>query len=109
MSLSAAKQPPKSNVRWLIAACAASLFALRAEPSWAAPYAAAMPWDQTLDAIQDMLVGPVAHAAIALNFALSVILYAVGSHQRAARLLAGGLAAYAALIAIHLVTYIAPF
>ncbi len=105
----AVKQAPKSNVRWLIAACAAALFALRAEPSWAAQYAGAMPWDQTLGAIQGILVGPVAHAAIALNFALSAILYAIGSYPRAGRLLAGGVAAWAALIAVHLLTYLAPF
>jgi type IV secretory pathway VirB2 component (pilin) len=105
----AANQAPKSNIRWLSAACAAAIIALRAEPSWAAPYAGALPWDQTLGAIQDLLVGPVAHAVIMLNFALSAILYAVGSYPRAARLLAGGVAAWAALIAVHLLTYLAPF
>jgi type IV secretory pathway VirB2 component (pilin) len=85
------------------------LLALRAEPSWAAQYAGALPWDQTLGVIQDILVGPVAHATIALNFALSAILYAVGSYPRAGRLLAGGLVALAALIAVHLLTYLAPF
>jgi len=103
------KQLPKSNVRWLMAACAAGLFALRAEPSWAAQYADALPWDQTLGAIQDILVGPVAHAAIALNFALSAILYAIGSHQRAGRLLAGGLVAFAALMAVQFMTFLFPF
>jgi len=109
MAPTAEKQAPKSNVRWLIAACAAALFTLRAEPSWAAPYAGVLPWDQTLGTIQDTLVGPVAHAAIALNFTLSAILYAIGSHQRAGRLLAGGLAVCAALIAVHLLTYLSPF
>src|SRR5487761_1324786 len=101
-------QAPKSNVRWLTAACAAVLFPLRAEPAWAARYAGTPPWDQTLGAIQGILVGPVAHAAIALNFALSAILYAIGSYPRAGRLLAGGVAAWAALIAVHLLTYLAP-
>ena len=100
---------PKSNVRWLLAACTAAFFALRAEPLWAAQNAHALPWDQTLGAIQDILVGPVSHAAIVLNFALSAIQYAIGSHERAARLLAGGMAAWAALIAVHLLTYPAPF
>src|SRR5271156_3479610 len=109
MTPTAVKQAPKKNVRWLIAACAAALFALRAEPSWAAQYAGALPWDQTLGAIQEILVGPVAHAAIALNFTLSAILYAIGSHERAGRLLAGGLAACAALIAVDLLTYVLPF
>jgi type IV secretory pathway VirB2 component (pilin) len=102
----AVKQAPRSNVRWLIAACAAALFTLRAEPSWAVQYAGALPWDQTLGALQDILVGPVAHAVITLNFAFSTMLYAVGSHQRAGRLLAGGLAACAALIAVHLLTFL---
>jgi type IV secretory pathway VirB2 component (pilin) len=105
----AVKQAPKSNVRWLIAACDAALFALRAEPSCAAQYAGALPWDHTLGALQDILVGPVAHAVITLNFACSAILYAVGSDQRAGRLLAGGLAACAALIAVDLLTYLFPF
>jgi len=102
-------QAPRSNVRWLVAACAAALFALRAEPAWAAPYAGALPWDRTLGAIQDILVGPVAHAVIALNLAFSAILYAVGSKRQAGRLLAGGLATCAALIAVDLLTYLLPF
>jgi type IV secretory pathway VirB2 component (pilin) len=105
----AVKQAPKSNVRWLIAGCAAAIFALRAEPSPAAQYAGALPWDQTLGAIQDILVGPVAHAVITLNFAFSAILYAIGSHQRAGRLLARGLATCAALIAVHLLIFLSPF
>jgi len=109
MTPTAVTQVPKSNVSWLVAGCAAALFALRAQPSWAAQYAGALPWDQTLGAIQDILVGPVAHAAIALNFAFSAFLYAVGSHQRAGRLLAGGLAACAALIAVRLLTFLSPF
>src|SRR5271163_4617411 len=98
----AVKQAPKSNVRWLIAACTGALFALQVEPSWAAQYAGALPWDQTLGAIQEILVGPVAHAVITLNFTFSAILYAIGSRQQAGRLLAGGLAACAALIAVDL-------
>ncbi len=109
MTSTAVKQAPKPNVRWLIAACAGALFALRAGPSSAAPYAGALPWDQTLSALQDILVGPVAHAVITLNFAFSAILYAIGSHRQAGRLLAGGLAAYAALIAVRLLTFLSPF
>jgi type IV secretory pathway VirB2 component (pilin) len=110
MTSNAEKQAPKSNLRWFIAGCAAAaLVALRAKPSWTAQYAAALPWDQTLGAIQNILVGPVAHAVIVLNFTFSAILYAIGSHQRAGRLLAGGLAACAALIAVHLLTFLSPF
>ncbi len=77
-------------------------------PSCTEQYAGALPRDHTLYAIQDMLVSPVAHAAIALNFALSAILYAIGNHQRAGRLLTR-LAACAALIAVHLLAYLSLF
>jgi type IV secretory pathway VirB2 component (pilin) len=109
MTPAAVKQVPKSKTRWLIAACAAALFALRAEPAWAAQYAGALPWDQTLGAIQDILAGPVAHAVITLNFVFSTLLFAVGSHRRAGRLLAGGLAAGAALVAFRLMAFLFPF
>jgi type IV secretory pathway VirB2 component (pilin) len=105
----ALKQAPKSHFRWLVAAGAAALFALRAQPSLAAQYAGAMPWDQTLGALQDILVGPVAHAVITLNFTSAAILYAVGSEQQGGRLLAGGLAVCAALIAVHFLTYLSLF
>ena len=105
----ALKQAPKSNVRWLIAACAAALFTLRAEPSWAVQYAGALPWDQTLGALQDILIGPLGHTVIALNFTSSAILYAVGRERQAGRLLAGALAACAALIVVHLLTFLSPF
>jgi type IV secretory pathway VirB2 component (pilin) len=109
MTPTAVKQAPKSNVRWLIAACAAAVFALRAEPSWASQHAAALPWDQTLGAIQDILVGPVAHAVIALNFVVSAILHAIGCDRQAGRLLAGGLAASAALVAVNLLSFLSSF
>ena len=109
MIRTAIKQASKSNVRWLIAASAAALFALRAEPSWAAQYAGALPWDRTLGALQDILVGPVVHTVVALNFTLSAILYAVGSERQAGRLLAGALTACGALIVVHLLTYLSPF
>ena len=69
----------------------------------------ALPWDQTLGALQDILVGPVAHTVVALNFTLSAILYAVGSERQAGCLLAGGLAGCAALIVVHLLTFLSPF
>ena len=109
MFRTAIKQASKSDVRWLIAACAAALFALQAQPSWAAQYADALPSDQTLSTMQDVLVGPVAHAVITLNFVFAAILYAVGSERQAGRLLAGGLATCAALIVVHLLTLLAPF
>jgi type IV secretory pathway VirB2 component (pilin) len=75
-------------------------------PCFAATSAGALPWDQTLTALQDFIAGPVAHAAIVLNFACSAILYALGNRQFAGRLLAGGFASSAALIAVRFLTYL---
>lgn len=72
----------------LIGSMITILFA-QGSPCFAAS-AGALPWDQTLTALQDIIAGPVAHAAIVLNFACSAILYALGSRQFAGRLLAGG-------------------
>ena len=76
---------------------------------FAATSAGALPWDQTLTALQDILLGPLAHAAIVLNFACSAILYALGNRQFAGRLLAGAFASSAALIAVRFLTYLFPF
>jgi len=82
---------------------------LQGSPCFAATSAGALPWDQTLTALQDIIAGPVAHAAIVLNFACSAILYALGSRQFAGRLLAGGFASCAALIAVRFLSYVFPF
>lgn len=82
---------------------------LQGSPCFAATSAGALPWDQTLTALQDIIAGPVVHAAIVLNFACSAILYALGSRQFAGRLLAGGFASCAALIAVRLLAYVFPF
>jgi type IV secretory pathway VirB2 component (pilin) len=81
---------------------------LEGRPCFAAT-SAGLPWDQTLTALQDILLGPLAHAAIVLNFACSAILYALGSRQFAGRLLAGGFASCAALIAVRFLSYLFPF
>ena len=91
----------------IVAIGGTSVFAFVPGSCWAA--GGPLPWDQTLSALQDILVGPVVHAAIVLNFACSAILYALGSRQFAGRLLAGGFASCAALIAIRFLTYLFPF
>jgi type IV secretory pathway VirB2 component (pilin) len=86
-----------------------SMFTLQGTPCFAAAGTGALPWDQTLTALQDIIAGPMAHAAIVLNFACSAILYALGNRQFAGRLLAGGFASSAALIAVRFLTYLFPF
>lgn len=93
---------------FLIVNMAATLLVL-CRPCFAGDSAGALPWDQTLAASQNILLGSVAHAAIVLNFACSAILHAFGSRQFAGRLLAGGFACCAALIVVRFLTYLVPF
>jgi len=92
----------------LIVSMITALF-VAGSPCFAATSAGALPWDQTLSALQDILLGPLAHAGIVLNFACSAILYALGNRQFAGRLLAGGFAGSAALIAVRFLTYLFSF
>src|SRR5260370_3945480 len=90
---------------WLIT-CFAGTLGVRASPSWAA--AAALPWDQTLIALQNMLVGTVAPAAIGFAFTGAVVLYALGGHhEQAGRLFGSGLGGCIALAIVHLLNYVA--
>ena len=67
---------PKLLHKWLIICGAFCLAALRPSACWAAT--GALPWDQTLVTLQDILVGTVAHAAIALAFIGAGLLHAAG-------------------------------
>jgi hypothetical protein len=76
-------------------------------PCWAAT--AALPWDQTLLALQDMLISIVAPAAIALALSGAVILYALGGHDKhAGRLVGSGIGGCIALGLVHLLNYVLP-
>jgi hypothetical protein len=70
---------------------------------------AALPWDQTLIALQDALIGVVAPAAIGLAFGGAVILYALGGHDKdAGRLVGSGIGGCIALAIIYLLNYVLP-
>jgi type IV secretory pathway VirB2 component (pilin) len=76
-------------------------------PCWAA--AGELPWDQTLLALQNILVGPLAQAAIALAFVGAGILYALGGHDKqAGRLAASGIGGCLALSVIRLLNFVFP-
>lgn len=80
---------------------------VRFAPCWAAT--AALPWDQTLIACQDMLISIVTPAAIALAFSGAVILYALGGHDKqAGRLIGSGIGGCIALVVVHLLNYALP-
>ena len=70
---------------------------------------AALPWDQTLIVLQDMLINIVAPAAIALAFSGAVILYALGGHDKEAGRLAGsGIGGCIALAMVYRLNYVLP-
>lgn len=97
----------KPTYKLLIPCSAAALLVLRPAPCWAA--ATELPWDQTLLALQNMLVGTVAPAAIGFAFAGSVVLYALGGHDKQAGRLAGsGIGGCIALVVVHLLNYVLP-
>jgi type IV secretory pathway VirB2 component (pilin) len=87
---------------------AASAFLLRPSPCLAAQTAAELPWDQTLLALQNTLVGTVAPAVIGFAFAGAVVLYALGGHdEQAGRLFGSGIGGCIALAIVHLLNYVA--
>ncbi len=101
------KTAPKLLDKWLIICGAGSLAALRPSACWATT--GALPWDQTLVTVQDILVGPVAHAAIALAFIGAGLLYAVGGcDKQAGRFAASGIGGCLALSAIRLLNFVFP-
>ena len=68
-----------------------------------------LPWNQALVVLQAILIGPVAHAAIALAFIGAGFLYAVGGYDKqAGRLAASGIGSCLALGAIRLLNFVFP-
>jgi hypothetical protein len=70
---------------------------------------AALPWDRTLTATQDMLIGTVAPAAIGLAFSGAGILYTLGGYDiEAGRLFGSGVGGCVAPVIVHLLNYVLP-
>ncbi len=92
--------------RFLIAAMAAAAVTLQPASSWAAT-AAELPWDRPLEALQQTLIGPVAHALIAMSFVGAVFVYAIfGDSDIAWRLAKAGLGVSVALGVLRLMSYL---
>jgi type IV secretory pathway VirB2 component (pilin) len=92
----------------LAAVSLAALAALQPSQGWAA-VPGALPWDYTLNVIQDFVTGPAADFLIVADLISAGILFAVGGHAaRAGRLAALGIATYLALHALHLIDYVLP-
>jgi hypothetical protein len=76
-------------------------------PGWAAT--AALPWDRTLLALQDLLISYVVPAAIGLALSGAIGLYALGGRdERAGRLFGSALGGGIALTVVKLLNYVLP-
>jgi hypothetical protein len=68
---------------------------------------AALPWDQPLIVLQDILIGTVAPAAIGLAFSAAAILYTLGGcDKRSGRLIGSGIGGCVALVIVHMLNYV---
>lgn len=76
-------------------------------PCWAAT--PALPWDQTLIALQDALITYIAPAAIGLAFSGAIVLYVLGGrYQQAGRLFGSAFGGCIALAVVKLLNYVLP-
>jgi hypothetical protein len=67
-----------------------------------------LPWDQTLVALQDMLISYIAPTAIGLAFSGGIVLYALGGRdEQAGRLFGSALGGCIALAIVYLLNYVA--
>jgi type IV secretory pathway VirB2 component (pilin) len=70
---------------------------------------AGLPWDRTLTAMQDVLIGTIAPVAIGLALTGAAMLYALGGcDKQAGRLVGSGIGGYIALAIVNLLNYLLP-
>lgn len=102
------KRPFRRNAISLATIGATTALLVPSRPCFAAQSAGELPWDQTLIALQNMLVGTVAPAAIAFAFTGALVLYALGGYdEQAGRLFGSGIGGCIALAIVHLLHYVA--
>jgi len=102
------KRASKRIHRFLATAVAVTTAALQPASSWATP-GAAFPWDAPLEALQQTLVGPVAHSLIAMSFIGAIFAYAIaGDSEIARRFAKAGLGVSVALGVLRLMNYLVP-
>lgn len=101
------KLSPKLLRKRLIVCGTTAIAVIRPSACWA--IAGELPWDHALVALQNILIGPVAHALIAIVFIGAGLLYAVGGYDKqAGRLVASGVGGCLALGTIRLLNFLFP-
>lgn len=94
--------------RYFGAAASAAATMLNPSHGWAAE-PAVLPWDYTLDAIQNFVAGPLAHFVIAVSGICALLGFAlVGDNELVRRFAKAVIGTGAALLALRLLNYLAP-
>jgi len=95
----------KSRFLQLSIGMAIAVLALSPVSCWAST--AALPWDQTLLALQDALITYIAPAAIALALSGAIVLYVLGGRdEQAGRLFGSALGGSIALAIVYMLNYV---
>ena len=102
------KRAFQSTASSLVTAGVTTALLLPGSSCFAAP-TAALPWDYTLIALQDLLISTVAPAAIGLALSAAMVLYALGGRdEQAGRLVGSALGGCVALLVVYLLNYVFP-
>jgi type IV secretory pathway VirB2 component (pilin) len=95
--------------RRILAAVTLATAALAVPARCLAAEQAVLPWDYTLDAIQNFAAGPLAHCAIVVGGIGALLAFAVaGDNELVRRLLKAAIGTAVALAAVHLLNNLAP-
>ena len=95
------------QTRNLLAALIAAVLSVSRPSVGHAATQATLPWDETLDIVQNFLIGPVAHSVIAISVIAASLAYAVAGDSKLARHLAkAAVGSAVALVAVELMNYL---
>jgi type IV secretory pathway VirB2 component (pilin) len=101
-------QPPYTTRHFLTAIAGAAVTLFTPSHCWAAGQPV-LPWDYTLDVMQNFVAGPFAQSVIVLSGIAAVLTFALaGDNELVRRLAKAVIGTGVALIAVRLLNYLAP-
>lgn len=93
--------------RFLAALCPAAATIFAPSHCWAADQAN-LPWDYTLDVIENFVAGPLAHSVIVISGIVAMLAFALaGNSELVRRFAKAAIGTSIALIAVQLLNYLA--
>jgi len=101
-------QASNKSKRFLAALCSAAATLFAPSHCWAADQAN-LPWDYTLDVIQNFVAGPLAHSVIIISGIVAMLAFALaGDSELVRRFAKAAIGTGIALVAVQLLNYLAP-